>query len=165
MTDVSGAKPIRLLRDYRPAPWRITDVDLTFDLDPATTQVTSRLIVERDASQPVSDLELDAEDLELIDIRVDGRLLGADEYRVTGDMLIVNGTWVPNEVTPSKIFYRNTGKGKFEVLVSIFGHTGKGRNDADTEWRPSPRRYPWWCVRPSGRPARSRRVSARPARR
>ena len=37
------------------------------------------------------------------------------------DMLIVNGTWVPNEVTPSKIFYRNTGKGKFEDETVRFG--------------------------------------------
>ena len=37
------------------------------------------------------------------------------------DMLIVNGTWVPNEVTPSKIFYRNTGKGKFDEKTVEFG--------------------------------------------
>lgn len=37
------------------------------------------------------------------------------------DMLIVNGTWVPNEVTPSKIFYRNNGKGKFEEKTVEFG--------------------------------------------
>ena len=37
------------------------------------------------------------------------------------DMLIVNGTWVPNEVTPSKIFYYNTGKGKFDEKTVEFG--------------------------------------------
>src|ERR1041384_4218991 len=37
------------------------------------------------------------------------------------DMLIVNGTWVPNEVTPSKIFYRNNGKGKFDEKTVEFG--------------------------------------------
>ena len=37
------------------------------------------------------------------------------------DMLIVNGTWVPNEVTPSKIFYRNTGREKFEEQTVPFG--------------------------------------------
>ena len=37
------------------------------------------------------------------------------------DMLIVNGTWVPNEVTPSKIFYHNTGKGKFDEKTVEFG--------------------------------------------
>jgi len=91
MTDVTGAKPIRLLRDYRAPPWRITDIELTFDLDPGSTLVTSCLTVERDGSQPACDLALDAEDLELIDTRVEGRLLGADGYRVDGDTLTIAG--------------------------------------------------------------------------
>jgi uncharacterized membrane protein YraQ (UPF0718 family) len=37
------------------------------------------------------------------------------------DIFIVNGTWVPNEVTPSKIFYHNTGKGKFDEKTVPFG--------------------------------------------
>ena len=36
-------------------------------------------------------------------------------------MLIVNGTWVPNEVTPSKIFYRNNGRGQFDEETVRFG--------------------------------------------
>lgn len=33
----------------------------------------------------------------------------------------MNGTWVPNEVTPSKIFYHNTRKGKFDEKTVEFG--------------------------------------------
>ena len=50
-------------------------------------------------------------DVKIIDVDNDG----------FQDMLIVNGTWVPNEVTPSKIFYRNTGKGKFDEETVRFG--------------------------------------------
>ena len=50
-------------------------------------------------------------DVKIIDVDNDG----------FQDMLIVNGTWVPNEVTPSKIFYRNTAKGKFDEETVRFG--------------------------------------------
>ncbi|PWV99108.1 uncharacterized membrane protein YraQ (UPF0718 family) [Hoeflea marina] len=37
------------------------------------------------------------------------------------DVYIVNGTWVPNEVSPSNIFFRNRGDGTFEEATSGFG--------------------------------------------
>ena len=41
------------------------------------------------------------------------------------DVYIVNGTWVPNEVSPSNLFFRNTGAGagarRFEELSGPFG--------------------------------------------
>lgn len=37
------------------------------------------------------------------------------------DVYVVNGTWVPNEVTPSNIFYRNRGDGSFEEATESFG--------------------------------------------
>lgn len=37
------------------------------------------------------------------------------------DVYIVNGTWVPNEVTPSNLFYHNTRKGTFEEKSGPFG--------------------------------------------
>lgn len=37
------------------------------------------------------------------------------------DIYIVNGTWVPNEVSPSNLFYRNTGEGRFEEASGPFG--------------------------------------------
>ena len=36
------------------------------------------------------------------------------------DVYIVNGTWVPNEVSPSNMFFRNTGEG-FEEAATPFG--------------------------------------------
>lgn len=41
------------------------------------------------------------------------------------DVYIVNGTWVPNEVSPSNLFFRNTGTGagarRFEEMSGPFG--------------------------------------------
>lgn len=37
------------------------------------------------------------------------------------DIYIVNGTWVPNEVTPSNIFLANTGNGPFEARTFEMG--------------------------------------------
>ncbi|MGH6922399.1 MAG: CRTAC1 family protein, partial [Propylenella sp.] len=37
------------------------------------------------------------------------------------DVYIVNGTWVPNEITPSNLFYRNKGDGTFEEVSGPFG--------------------------------------------
>ena len=37
------------------------------------------------------------------------------------DVYIVNGTWVPNEVTPSNIFMRNQGGGGFEEVTEAWG--------------------------------------------
>jgi uncharacterized membrane protein YraQ (UPF0718 family) len=37
------------------------------------------------------------------------------------DVYIVNGTWVPNEVSPSNLFFHNNGKGGFEEKSGPFG--------------------------------------------
>lgn len=37
------------------------------------------------------------------------------------DLYIVNGTWVPNEVSPSNLFFRNMGDGTFEEASGAFG--------------------------------------------
>ncbi|WP_243694424.1 FG-GAP-like repeat-containing protein [Shimia isoporae] len=37
------------------------------------------------------------------------------------DVYIVNGTWVPNEVSPSNLFFRNLGDGTFAEASSPFG--------------------------------------------
>ncbi|MEO7431651.1 MAG: aminopeptidase N [Dokdonella sp.] len=91
MTEVRGAKPIHLLRDYCAPPWLVTHIELVFDLDPATTRVTARLSVERDLLQPAQDLVLDAEALDLVDVRVDGRPLAPDDYRHARGTLTIVG--------------------------------------------------------------------------
>jgi len=74
--------------DYQPYPYRLSKVDLVFELDPARTRVTATLALEP-ASQAPAALELDGEDLELVSLRLDGASLGPDDYRIEAGRLIL----------------------------------------------------------------------------
>ena len=70
------------LLNYQPPAWRVAGVELVFDLDIAQTEVRARLLLETAAAAP-QPLHLDGEDLELLEVCVDGRVLAAGEYRQT----------------------------------------------------------------------------------
>jgi aminopeptidase N len=74
------------LADYRPPAWRVTHVELVFDLGVDETIVRSKLVLARDRDEP---LHLDGEDVELIEARVDGRKLGETEYVVDQNGLTI----------------------------------------------------------------------------
>ncbi len=81
-----------LRRDYAPSPFQIEDVDLRFDLDPQATHVRARLAVHRAAGEDASTpLVLDGEHLKTLEVRVDGRVLGADEFDETPTTLSIKG--------------------------------------------------------------------------
>ena len=63
---------IKYRHDYRAPDYTITDIDLTFELDAATTRVTAVSRVKR-LAQADAPLRLDGEDLTLISIEVDGQ--------------------------------------------------------------------------------------------
>jgi len=89
MNETVGAKPTVFLRDYRPPAWQVGEVELELDLDADATLVTARMTVHRMQAGP--DLRLDAVALELLEVRVDGRVLDADEYRVGDAALVIPG--------------------------------------------------------------------------
>jgi aminopeptidase N len=91
MNDAAGTKPTVFLRDYRAPAWRVTEIAIEFDLDPAATLVSARLVVEQDPTQAEADLKLDAQELDLLEVRVDGRVLGANEYRSGANTLTIPG--------------------------------------------------------------------------
>ncbi|HJP99577.1 MAG TPA: aminopeptidase N [Rhodanobacteraceae bacterium] len=76
------------LADYRPPAWRVTHVELTFDLGIDETIVRSRLTLARDRDEP---LRLDGEDLDLLSVRLDGQQLDAREYLLDAACLTVPG--------------------------------------------------------------------------
>ncbi|HTR15660.1 MAG TPA: aminopeptidase N [Acetobacteraceae bacterium] len=88
-----------LLAEYRPPAFLIDTVELTFDLDPARTEVASRLTLRRNprADGAETTLRLDGEALELLSVALDGTPLGPDRYRLTGTELELPG--VPNAFT------------------------------------------------------------------
>jgi aminopeptidase N len=68
-----GMAPLVRREDYvSPAYW-IRNADLTFDLDAAKTIVSSKLTVERNTAQERQQLRLNAEDLNLLRVLVDGQ--------------------------------------------------------------------------------------------
>jgi aminopeptidase N len=91
MNTTAGAKPTVFLRDYRAPAWRVTHIALEFDLDPAATIVTARLDVEQDPAQAASPLRLDGEGLELLQLRVDGRVVTDDAYELDAHSLTIPG--------------------------------------------------------------------------
>ncbi|HVT31065.1 MAG TPA: M1 family aminopeptidase, partial [Rhodanobacteraceae bacterium] len=91
MTAAAGAKPTVFLRDYRAPAWRVSEVELVFDLDPAETIVAARLAIEPERDLRGTPLRLDGEGLELLELRVDGRALAAGEYALDAQALTIPG--------------------------------------------------------------------------
>jgi aminopeptidase N len=68
----SAAPPLIRREDYRAPDWLVPHIALEFDLDPARTLVRARLSVERNGEHE-RPLRLDGEELELLELAVDGR--------------------------------------------------------------------------------------------
>jgi aminopeptidase N len=76
--------------DYRPSAHLIERVELEFDLDPASTYVTTTLAVRRNpqvAGQ--GPLRLDGQDLDLVSVELGGRALPAAGYELRADGLLI----------------------------------------------------------------------------
>jgi len=73
---LKSRRPVRL-RDYSPPAYLVREVGLDFSLDPESTLVRARLRLERNPKHPDPDapLVLDGRDLELLEMRLDGRSL------------------------------------------------------------------------------------------
>ena len=96
MTDTTD--PGIRLADYQRPAWRITSVLLDFDLDADATEVTSTLALTPDLTQALQPLRLHGEDLELLHIALDGRILAAHEYRFDQSELTLEGVSGPCEL-------------------------------------------------------------------
>ena len=62
--------------DYQQPAYWIRTVDLTFDLDPAKTLVTSKMQMERNRAVPHGPLRLHGEELNLLRARQGGGVVG-----------------------------------------------------------------------------------------
>src|ERR1700712_3116817 len=69
------------LKDYRAPDYHIGEIALDFQLDPAKTRVTATSkVVRKGAANP---LVLEGEELQLVSVAIDGRVLDASEYALT----------------------------------------------------------------------------------
>ena len=91
MNNRSDASPTLIrLADYQAPAWRVSRVELTFDLGIDATEVTSRLHLARDPAQQ-QPLRLDGEGLELLAIALDGKPVDEASWRVADNVLEVDG--------------------------------------------------------------------------
>jgi aminopeptidase N len=84
--------PIKL-EDYRPVAYLVDQVDLDVSLEPHETTVISRLELRPnpDARVPGAPLELDGEQLQLTEVKLDGKPLGPGHYTLGKSRLVVPG--------------------------------------------------------------------------
>ncbi|WP_404470968.1 aminopeptidase N [Vreelandella venusta] len=84
---MSDPQPV-YLSDYQPPAYHVTHTELTFDLDPTTTRVKARLMIERHAeADAAAPLVLNGEHLTLVKLAIDGRLLTDTDYQRDSETL------------------------------------------------------------------------------
>ena len=87
MSQVSS-RQAKKLSDYQAPEFTITDVELSFELQPEATLLTATYLL-KSASGQAGTLMLDGQELKLLSVTLDGQLLHADAYQVTSEQLIL----------------------------------------------------------------------------
>jgi len=79
------------LKDYTPSPFLIESADLAFELNPTKTIVNAKLQIKKNPASNTepTELLLDGENLELLDIRINNEKLAASAYKITSEQLII----------------------------------------------------------------------------
>lgn len=79
-------------KDYQPPGFSVKSLYLAFDLHPTKTQVRARLLVSKRnlTSSDQRILTLNGEDLTLLEIKLDGRVLEKNRYQVSNTELSIN---------------------------------------------------------------------------
>ena len=83
------------LKDYQPPAWLVDTVDLQFVLEDTCTEVTATLTIRRNKDMAKQPLRLEAEELELVAMSLDGQLLSDNRYELSTTGLVIND--IPDE--------------------------------------------------------------------
>ena len=84
-------------KDYTPPSFLVDSVELGFDLDPARTVVASRILMRHNPASHSRSIELHGEHIELVMVRLNGKVLKPSQYTLTASMLTIPKA--PDEVT------------------------------------------------------------------
>ena len=85
-------------KDYVLPAYSVETVEMGFDLDPESTIVSTRMVMRRNPDSPDTRLELMGESLQLLALRMNGKLLQAKvDYLLNEEQLVIEQT--PDEVT------------------------------------------------------------------
>jgi aminopeptidase N len=88
-TDIS---PAIYRKDYTPPSYWVRTVEMGFDLDPSATRVATRIRLERNAASSERSLALYGEELELVRISMNGKMLSRRDYKLQDNVLLVPAT-------------------------------------------------------------------------
>lgn len=78
------------LKDYQPSAWLISAVELHFDLQESHCDVYSTIAFSQNSDNPTSELVLDGEQLELLEVSIDGKVLTDAAYQISDEHLTIN---------------------------------------------------------------------------
>ena len=85
-----AAPQVIRLNEYTPPAFQIASVALDVDIRPGQATIRSTLglarTAQRDCAEP---LVLEGDELELVSVAIDGRALGAADYRVADGRLVI----------------------------------------------------------------------------
>ncbi|NRR29002.1 aminopeptidase N [Oxalobacteraceae bacterium] len=76
-------------KDYRPPSYLVDTVELGFDLDPARTIVANRIVMHRNPASKSRDIVLHGEEIELVQLRMNGQLLQPGQYLLSASSLTI----------------------------------------------------------------------------
>ncbi len=81
-------KQMHYLKDYKIFPYNVLSLDMKVEIAPEKSFVTTKLAIEpRPETEKGAELVLDGEELELIEIKLDGKQPGACEYKFSNGQL------------------------------------------------------------------------------
>ena len=83
-TDTS---PAIYRKDYTPPGYWVRTVEMGFDLDPSATRVATRMTLARNPASSEQAVVLHGEELELVQIRLNGKNLGKRDYKLVDGLL------------------------------------------------------------------------------
>jgi len=93
----TDSSPTTIFRkDYTPPAYLVDTVELGFDLAPARTVVANRITLRQNPASKSHDIVLHGEEIELVQIRLNGKLLDAGDYELNASSLTIRSA--PAEV-------------------------------------------------------------------
>src|SRR5690606_634139 len=84
-------------KDYTPPAYWVRTVEMGFDLEPSATRVATRMTLEHNPAVRDHTLTLHGEELELVQIRLNGKVLGKSAYTLQNGVLRIAN--LPSQVT------------------------------------------------------------------
>jgi aminopeptidase N len=79
-------------KDYTPYPWVLEQAVLRFEIEDESTRVLSKLhFCKRGAADTASDIELDGQNMELVSVALNGRVLDSVELSCGTSKLVIHG--------------------------------------------------------------------------